>query len=279
MRAFILIGLVGAFLVVSRHLFGRTSQPYEAPLSAGMNLLFKSADVDGSGSVDFNEWFFWHRRTNIKMQNALDSAPVVPGAIASTSTTPEVAPRPAISNANFDNKFIRVQGEPAAKSAAAFAPPPPSPPPSPAPTARQPHTYDNQMMRTTDATAGADETEKPPGPTYEADASCNPTLHAGYGGGAFTWGMEFKVESAAACCAACKAHARTCGGADNIGKTFVTRSFKGKAKDEKCSKSMGSNEGDQAIVGKCNTWVFCPTVRRSPHVGGPCASGVSRLFA
>ena len=129
------------------------------------------------------------------------------------------------------------------------------------------HTFDNAFIRMGGPTATA--AAPALGPTYEAEASCHPQLSAGYGGGAFTWGMAFKVETAAACCDACKAHARVCGGASNEGKVYMTRRFDGKEKEEKCTKSMGSNEGDQAILGKCNTWVFCPT---PVSAGGLCWS-------
>ena len=94
--------------------------------------------------------------------------------------------------------------------------------------------------------------------TYAADGACHPTLHAGFGGGAFTWGMTFKVESAQACCDACRAHQRTCGPKAE-GAVFTKRTFEGKVTEERCTKSMGSNEGDKAMLGKCNVWVFCPT--------------------
>ena len=80
--------------------------------------------------------------------------------------------------------------------------------------------------------------------------------------------MSFKVESAAACCEACRAHARTCGPKAE-GVVFTRRTFKGSTTEEKCSKSMGSNEGDKAQLGKCNTWVFCPTPEAE---GGLCWS-------
>ena len=33
-----------------------------------------------------------------------------------------------------------------------------------------------------------------------ADARCQPTLHAGFSGGALNWGPRFKVETAQECC-------------------------------------------------------------------------------
>ena len=55
-----------------------------------------------------------------------------------------------------------------------------------------------------------------------------------------------------------QAHAATCGEGKE-GQPYYTRVFKGESKEEKCTKSMGSNEGDKAQAGKCNTWVYCPT--------------------
>ena len=43
------------------------------------------------------------------------------------------------------------------------------------------------------------------------------------------------------------------------GSVFTKRRFDGKETEERCTKSMGSNEGDKAQLGKCNVWVFCPT--------------------
>ena len=93
----------------------------------------------------------------------------------------------------------------------------------------------------------------------DVDASCNPTLHAGYAGGSLGWGMNFKVASAKECCEACKAHARTCGSADSKGKVYYTRTWEGKTTEERCPATMSSNELGTHPAERCNVFVYCPT--------------------
>jgi hypothetical protein len=285
-----------ALLYLSRHFFGVNNESKLTPLD---NELFRQADADSSGYVDFEEYSFWHRKHVASEPKSIETvarafasaaAASPPTTTVANAASSQASTTPSSRHAAFDNAVIRVRGEPVAKATARFAPPPPPPPPSPVVVTSPPHAFDNSFIKTataatpavattpaaaaTPATATAQPQSAAAepaalGPTYSADASCWPTLHAGYGGGAFTWGMTFKVETAAACCAACKEHARVCGGPGAEGTVFTTREFKGEQTKERCSKSMGSNEGDKATVGKCNTWVFCPTPESQ---GGLCWS-------
>mmetsp|Transcript_9244 Transcript_9244/g.33902 ORF Transcript_9244/g.33902 Transcript_9244/m.33902 type:complete len:270 (+) Transcript_9244:62-871(+) len=77
---------------------------------------------------------------------------------------------------------------------------------------------------------------------------CRPEPHTGYGGETFTWGLDFKVKDEGECCAACLAHARTCG-TGNEGTTFWH-----------ASKQAGPTKcGRQHVA--CNTWTYCPLER------------------
>ena len=102
-----------------------------------------------------------------------------------------------------------------------------------------------------------------------ANAFCNPTPHAGYGGGSLGWGMSFKVATAQECCDACKAHAQTCIGEDAKGKTYYQRSWQGSVTAEKCPATMSSNEDGTHKAAPCNIFTFCPT---PPSEGGLCWS-------
>jgi hypothetical protein len=85
-------------------------------------------------------------------------------------------------------------------------------------------------------------------PFAKADATCNPTPHAGFQGGSLNWGMGFKLNTAQECCDACKAHAKICvqGAA---GKAFHTRMVDGKPQESHCAGEMNSNEQGTAKVG------------------------------
>ena len=221
-------------------------------LSPIQNEQFRQADSDSSGFVDLGEFALWHKKET-QQQAAPIQLPQQPAAVA-------IAASPPPPDATFDNSFMRITTE-NARAQAKHAPPPPPLPSSNPHILPAEYKFDNSFMRT--GGGGANAASAAPltfavGPTYRADPTCHPTLSAGFGGGAFTWGMTFKVESAAACCAACKAHAATCGEGKE-GQPYYTRVFKGESKEEKCTKSMGSNEGDKAQAGKCNTWVYCPT--------------------
>jgi hypothetical protein len=72
---------------------------------------------------------------------------------------------------------------------------------------------------------------------------CHTHLHADYAGDmAVVWGMNFRVDSAAACCDACQAHARVCGAPDGHGKDF----FEGQP--HPCGDTPANT---------CNMWVYC----------------------
>jgi hypothetical protein len=72
---------------------------------------------------------------------------------------------------------------------------------------------------------------------------CHTHLHADYAGDmAVVWGMNFRVDSAAACCDACQAHARVCGAPDGHGKDF----FPGQP--HPCGDTPANT---------CNMWVYC----------------------
>ena len=134
-------------------------------------------------------------------------------------------------------------------------------------SAPQPAAATATAATATAATAAASVAVAAAAPTELASASlsgCHATPHAGFGGHAFTWGMTFKVETAAECCAACRAHASTCG-PDARGKTFMTRKFKGQATAEVCGAPINSD----SAASRCNTWVFCPTPESE---GGLCWS-------
>ena len=105
--------------------------------------------------------------------------------------------------------------------------------------------------------------------TTLANASCNARLHAGYGGGAFTWGMTFKVSSAQECCDACVAHARTCVEQSSVGQPYYERRWQGNTTVERCPSHMSSNEEGTHKAAPCNIWVFCPTLWED---GGLCWS-------
>ena len=105
--------------------------------------------------------------------------------------------------------------------------------------------------------------------TTLANASCNAKLHAGYGGGAFTWGMTFKVSSAQECCDACTAHARTCVDQISVGQPYYERRWQGNTTVERCPSHMSSNEEGTHKAAPCNIWVFCPTLWED---GGLCWS-------
>ncbi|KOO53693.1 hypothetical protein Ctob_016395 [Chrysochromulina tobinii] len=105
--------------------------------------------------------------------------------------------------------------------------------------------------------------------TTLANASCNAKLHAGYGGGAFTWGMTFKVSSAQECCDACTAHARTCVDQISVGQPYYERRWQGNTTVERCPSHMSSNEEGTHKAAPCNIWVFCPTLLED---GGLCWS-------
>jgi hypothetical protein len=105
---------------------------------------------------------------------------------------------------------------------------------------------------------------------YEvADARCQPTLHAGFSGGALNWGMSFKVETAQECCDACRAnpnphnhphphpnpdltaqeccdacraHAAKCTDPAMAGRVYATRRWEKQQIDERCPATMTSNE-------------------------------------
>jgi hypothetical protein len=90
------------------------------------------------------------------------------------------------------------------------------------------------------AGAGVVDVRRKDGPAQEV---CHTHLHADYAGDmAVVWGMNFRVDSAAACCEACAAHARVCGAADGHGKDF----FPGQP--HPC--------GDKP-ENTCNMWVYC----------------------
>jgi len=102
-----------------------------------------------------------------------------------------------------------------------------------------------------------------------ANATCNAKLHAGYGGGAFTWGMSYHVSSAQECCDACLSHASTCTEEGSVGKVYYHRKWEGNVTAERCPSHMSSNEGGTHKAQPCNIWVFCPTL---PSDGGLCWS-------
>ena len=78
---------------------------------------------------------------------------------------------------------------------------------------------------------------------YEAaDARCQPTLHAGFSGGALNWGPRFKVETAQECCDACRAHAAKCTDPAMAGQVYMTRRWEQQQIDERCPATMTSNE-------------------------------------
>ena len=150
--------------------------------------------------------------------------------------------------------------------------------------------------------------EPPPSWTMRANATCNAKLHAGYGGGAFTWGMSYHVSSAQECCDACLSHASTCTEEGSVGKVYYHRKWEGNVTAEacvprleartsgfgcypaallpallprteqpgdrdsppqRCPSHMSSNEGGTHKAQPCNIWVFCPTL---PSDGGLCWS-------
>ena len=90
----------------------------------------------------------------------------------------------------------------------------------------------------------------------EFNSTCNPTPHAGFSGGAFTWGLTFKVMSAADCCSACQAHRRVCSPTTE-GQIFHVRFWQGTTVPARCLPMQGSRTLDAT----CNTWVFCPENR------------------
>ena len=79
------------------------------------------------------------------------------------------------------------------------------------------------------------------------DSRCHAREHTGYAGdGAAVWGLNFKLRDAGECCAACKAHAATCGAPDGRGKSWWS-----KRPEMKCGRA------EQA----CTIWTFCPEER------------------
>ena len=122
--------------------------------------------------------------------------------------------------------------------------------------------------RRTEAASAVSASSPPPPPTAAAavsslaaaDSSCNPRLHAGYGGGSLGWGMSFKVETAQECCDACRAHAATCTGNTTArGAVYYRRKWNHTVTDERCAATMSSNEEGTHAAQPCNVFVFCPT--------------------
>jgi hypothetical protein len=105
------------------------------------------------------------------------------------------------------------------------------------------------------------------------DAACNSRDSAGYGGGSLGWGMSFKVTTAQECCDACRAHAATCAGGNGSssseGAVYYRRRWEGTTTEERCPKTMSSNEEGTHRAQPCNVFVFCPT---PPADGGLCWS-------
>lgn len=137
-------------------------------------------------------------------------------------------------------------------------PPPPSPPPS---TLAQ--AISNRIAASIAAEAAED---------LKSDYSraCNPVPNAGFSGGAFTWGITFRVESAAECCSACQAHQRVCG-PNSIGQVYHTRIWQGAASAARCLPMPGTKE----LRTTCNVWSFCGEERcwssdKWNHTRGEC---------
>ena len=83
---------------------------------------------------------------------------------------------------------------------------------------------------------------------YEAaDARCQPTLHAGFSGGALNWGPRFKVETAQECCDACRAHAAKCTDPAMAGQVYMKRRWEQQQIDERCPATMTSNEVSEYV--------------------------------
>ena len=102
--------------------------------------------------------------------------------------------------------------------------------------------------------------------------TCHPVPHAGFGGGAITWGMSFKTMTALDCCSACAAHARICAGPQSLNTIFYTRHFEGRSVSARCAPVQGDPEG---TIRPCNIWLYCPEARcwsrdRWNHTFGEC---------
>ena len=271
----IFVAAAVALLVMSKGIFGRTA--------ANIPASFREADADGSGSVDFDEFwshFYQHERRELRLIMTPTAAVSDPIPTSTPSPPPLVDPdlmlqQPA---GDFDNSFMRLS-----KSAAS----PPSPPPPPPPLREMPpppplpllaEKFDNSFMRLGQAerpllragqapaaaAVGADSAVTAavaPAAAADPDARhlagvdpvCNPTLHAGYAGGSLGWGMTFKVATAKECCEACQAHARVCAsGKESHGKAYYQRSWEGKVTEEKCAATMSSNEDGTHAAQGCN---------------------------
>ena len=124
---------------------------------------------------------------------------------------------------------------------------PPSPPPPP------PSTLAVAVANRVAASLAAEAAEDL---KTEFNSTCNPTPHAGFSGGAFTWGLTFKVMSAADCCSACQAHRRVCRPGTE-GQIFHVRFWQGSTVPARCLPMQGSRTMDTT----CNAWVFCPENR------------------
>jgi len=82
------------------------------------------------------------------------------------------------------------------------------------------------------------------------DPTCHGEAHRGYAGdGAVVWGLNFKLPSAAECCAACKAHAAVCSSPDSQGKSWWPSK-----PDMRCPRHHNP-------VRVCQIWTWCPEER------------------
>ena len=95
--------------------------------------------------------------------------------------------------------------------------------------------------------ASAQEAPAPP------DA-CHTHRHADYQGDmAVVWGMNFKVNTSAECCAACAAHAEICGTSDAEGKPFHPAAPHpcGNKPHETCNMWVWCESGGAAVENRC----------------------------
>lgn len=108
------------------------------------------------------------------------------------------------------------------------------------------------------------------------NTTCHPTPAAGFGGGAITWGMTFKTESALECCSACQAHQRICSSPESLHTIFHTRRFRGDSVSARCAPVQGD---PKERIRPCNIWLFCPEPRcwsrdRWNHTFGECCTAL-----
>jgi hypothetical protein len=233
----LLVAGVILLLLVARWVLGNpTPAAPERTLTPEQQEQFRLADADSSGHLTLDEFWFWIRRQERPTQqrpqagshwqegNSVSTASPMKASVPPQPQRSSTLSSPTVATmaavAGFDNSFMKLRRQETLL-----------PPPSPA----------------------------VPGPTYRAPDYCHPMLHAGYAGGSLSWGMTFKVESAAECCEACRAHAKVCRNSNASGSVYYTRIFSGSSEDMRCAATMSSNEDGTHKALPCNVWVYCPT--------------------